>query len=395
MKQFLAFIAIILFIGINQTVVYSQNLINDYFGQIPPGDTPKIFAPGIVSVDNKNSHALVFSPDGKMIIFSRYPDGTSYIISKENDKWSEPVESFFHGKEISFSPDGNKIFYYNGGDIFYVEKTTTGWSQPDKLGPNINTDSLVEFYPSIVKSGDLYFSRDGNWKTSRLMYSKFQNGEYQKAVDIGLPINNGGALHAWVSPDESYILFNSPRTGSYTGLDIWISFRKNNGNWSNPRNLGNKINSGADAILCPTVSPDGKYMFFTKLNFNTNTGFIYWVSTGIIDSLKAIEDITGIKYGKSSSMLKSLELKQNYPNPFNPSTLINYQLSNNSNVELTIYDVLGQKIKTLVDSIQNAGEHSVIWNAVNDSNNPVSSGIYFYRLETKEMSLQKKMILIR
>jgi Tol biopolymer transport system component len=286
MERFRELLFIISVFGILPTIPHLQNVVYDYYRQTPPGDTPKIFAPGIVSVDNKNSHALVVSPDGKMIIFSRYPDGTSYILSKANNEWTGPVESFFYGKEVSFSPDGNKIFYYTGGDIFYVEKKSSGWSQPIKLGTNVNTTNQTEYYPSIIKSGDLYFSRAGDWATGRLMYSKFQNGEFQKAVDLGLPINNGGALHAWFSPDESYVLFNSPRAGSYTRNDIWISFKKKDGNWTDPINLGKKINSGADAIMCPTVSPDGKYMFFTKLNFNPTTGFIYWVSTSFIDSLR-------------------------------------------------------------------------------------------------------------
>jgi len=296
MKKMLFF----LLIGFN-IFIFAQNekefpvLKGDYLGQKPPGDEPTVFAPGIVSIENKNSHALVISPDGKMIVFSRYPDGTSYILSKENNKWSAPVQSFFYGKEVSFTPDGNKIFYYTGNDIFYVKKKSSQWSQPIKLRLNVNTENLIEFYPCIVKTGDLYFSRGMKWSESGLMHSKFQNGEYQIATDLGENINNGGALHAFVSPDESYILFNSPRKGCYTTLDIWISFRKTNDTWSNPINLGNKLNSGAEAILCPTVSPDGKFMFFTKMNFKTNTGYIYWVSTSIIDRLKAIENTIGQK----------------------------------------------------------------------------------------------------
>jgi hypothetical protein len=82
------------------------------------------------------------------------------------------------------------------------------------------------------------------------------------------------------------MLFNSPRSGSHTQLDIWISFYNNDGSWTEPKNLGETINSGADAILCPTVSPDGKYMFFTKLNFNPQCGYVYWVSTDFINRLK-------------------------------------------------------------------------------------------------------------
>ena len=92
---------------------------------------------------------------------------------------------------------------------------------------------------------------------------------------------------------------------------------------------------------------------------------------------------------------KESTLGQNYPNPFNPSTVISYQLSVSSNVKLMIYNVLGQKIKTLVESFQNAGEHSLVWDATDERNNPVSSGIYFYCLQTNEMNFQKKMILVR
>ncbi len=366
----------------------------DYLGQVPPIDIPIIFAPGIVSVENKNTHALIVSPDGKMIIFSRYPDRTSYILSKENDKWTVPVESFFYGKEVSFSPDGNRIYYYTNSDIYFVERNSSRWNQPVKLGSNVNTNNQIEYYPCIVKNGDLYFSRDGNWATGRLMHSKFQNGEFQTAVDLGLPINSGGALHAFVAPDESYILFNSPRTGSYTKNDIWISFRNKDGSWSEPKNLGKKINSGADAILCPTVSPNGKFMFFTKLNFNPTTGYIYWVSTSIIDSLRKTHQ-TRINDDESMYFPPNFELNQNYPNPFNPSTVIGYQLNSGSNLKLTIYNLLGRNVKTLIDSFQNGGEHSIVWDGTDDFNNQVSSGVYLISLETNRNILTKKMILLR
>ncbi|HEX9935137.1 MAG TPA: hypothetical protein VGB38_08075 [bacterium] len=270
----------------------SQDQNWQYLGQKPPGDTPEIFAPGVVSIDSKNSHALAVSPDGKTIIFSRYPDRTSYILTFENGQWSGPVESFFYGKEVSFSRDGNRIFYYTDGDIFCVEKQPTGWSPPVRLGAGVNTQGM-EYYPCIVDDGSMYFSRDGNWNTGRLMVSQYREGEFQTARDLGLPINSGGALHAWVAPDERTMVFNSPRTGSHTRLDIWASFRKTDGSWTNPQNLGKTVNSVADAILCPTVTPDGRYLFFTKLNFNTNTGNIYWASTGLIDSVR--QTATGFK----------------------------------------------------------------------------------------------------
>jgi hypothetical protein len=91
----------------------------------------------------------------------------------------------------------------------------------------------------------------------------------------------------------------------------------------------------------------------------------------------------------------NFKLWQNYPNPFNPLTEISYRLPAFSNVKLIIYNMLGQKIKTLVDSFKTAGEHFVVWDAADERNNPVSSGVYFYRLEVNENALQKMMLLLR
>jgi hypothetical protein len=88
-------------------------------------------------------------------------------------------------------------------------------------------------------------------------------------------------------------------------------------------------------------------------------------------------------------------LLQNYPNPFNPSTTIQYSLAQSSHISLIIYNLLGQKIRTLKNTFQNAGEHTVVWDAMDDGNNTVASGIYFYRLETSDWTFQKKMVLVR
>jgi len=86
-----------------------------------------------------------------------------------------------------------------------------------------------------------------------------------------------------------------------------------------------------------------------------------------------------------------ISLMQNYPNPFNPLTMINYQLSTTNNVELAIYNLLGQKVETLVSEEQNAGYHQVEWDA-----SDFSSGIYFYVLRNSERNVQKrKMMLIK
>ena len=90
-----------------------------------------------------------------------------------------------------------------------------------------------------------------------------------------------------------------------------------------------------------------------------------------------------------------LVLYQNYPNPFNLETRIQYHLSNPSRVELTIYNLIGQKVKVLVDEFQTPGTKSVTWDGLNAAGQTLASGIYFYKLNAGDFIEIKKMILIK
>ncbi len=98
---------------------------------------------------------------------------------------------------------------------------------------------------------------------------------------------------------------------------------------------------------------------------------------------------------KISTLPKEFSLLQNYPNPFNPSTQIAYDLPKVAKVILEIYNVLGEKVKTLVEQEQSAGRHQVIWNGKNERGEAVNSGVHFYRLQTDEYTATRKMILMR
>ncbi|HCY76632.1 MAG TPA: hypothetical protein DHV28_12000 [Ignavibacteriales bacterium] len=89
-----------------------------------------------------------------------------------------------------------------------------------------------------------------------------------------------------------------------------------------------------------------------------------------------------------NTVVDNYYLQQNYPNPFNPSTKINYGLRKSGNVEITVYNVLGNKVATLVNGYKSAGKHSVDFNASN-----IASGIYFYKISTPDFIQTKKMIL--
>jgi len=106
------------------------------------------------------------------------------------------------------------------------------------------------------------------------------------------------------------------------------------------------------------------------------------------------------KNNENSNIPSSFELYQNYPNPFNPSTNIKFSLPEQSTVKIIIYDLLGRRIKTLLDEVHPAGNITVQWNGENEFNAKVSSGIYFYSLnalgiDNNKFTSFKKMILLK
>ncbi len=107
-----------------------------------------------------------------------------------------------------------------------------------------------------------------------------------------------------------------------------------------------------------------------------------------VDKLSAVGDL-------GNSIPKSFELYQNYPNPFNPSTTIKYELPKESFVRINIYNLLGQKVKTLVNSNKKAGTHTTVWQGKDELRNNAASGIYIYRITAGKYVVSKKMTLLR
>ncbi|HDL01488.1 MAG TPA: T9SS type A sorting domain-containing protein, partial [candidate division Zixibacteria bacterium] len=106
-------------------------------------------------------------------------------------------------------------------------------------------------------------------------------------------------------------------------------------------------------------------------------------------------DITTDLNDNTLSLPKQFELFQNYPNPFNPTTKIQFNLAATSEIKLEVYNVLGQKVKTIADTKLSAGVHEYQWDATDDANQSVASGIYFYRLSNDEQFKTHKMTLLK
>jgi len=104
---------------------------------------------------------------------------------------------------------------------------------------------------------------------------------------------------------------------------------------------------------------------------------------------------TGIQNGNKALLADNFQLGQNYPNPFNPTTTIDFTITKKEPVKLSVFDILGHEVKTLVNQSLAPGRHSVTWDGRNESGEIVASGIYFYRFEAGDFIDVKKMTFIQ
>ncbi len=104
---------------------------------------------------------------------------------------------------------------------------------------------------------------------------------------------------------------------------------------------------------------------------------------------------TAIGDDENATVVKEFTLKQNYPNPFNPTTTIKFSLKKSGYIKLAIYDIVGNEIKTLVEGKKPVGEYEVTWNGTDSRGAKVASGLYFYRLESKNYKQTRKMLIIK
>jgi hypothetical protein len=136
-------------------------------------------------------------------------------------------------------------------------------------------------------------------------------------------------------------------------------------------------------------------------------GGIYWVAIVTVDDVLNESELSNIvkdtaKFeiivsadDEEDNVPGKFELGQNFPNPFNPETVIEYTLPSNEFVNLSVYNVLGQHVATLVNHEESAGIHSVRWNGSDDNGIPVSSGLYFYVIRAENYIERKKMVLLK
>lgn len=264
------------------------------------------------------------------------------------------------------------------------------------------------------------YDSDGN----QLWVSRFNGAINGNDIPTSMALDNTGSIYVTGvtnSGDPSTANYATVKYNS-SGANQWTAIYNGPGN-------------GIDSATCITIGGSGEVFVtgksmgigtsfdFATIQYNAN-GTEKYISrfnsagnlndvanylrvdsfgntfiTGIINGNGSSEDFGTIKYGKmvgvntaSNSIPEKFNLYQNYPNPFNPNTIINYELPVSSNVELKVYNVLGNEIATIVNEKQNAGSYNYQFSTVNYQ---LSSGIYYYTLKTENFTDTKKMILIK
>ena len=202
---------------------------------------------------------------------SRYPvvntsliavNGLLFLVQLTQGARKAEMEAFF-------TPDGDSLFlaaYDEGMDvrIWFSDREGEAWGPARQLESPVNGAAV--FYPTFSPRKTLYFT---NIEERQIYRSRLENDSYPRIEAV-----NVGGFHAFVAPDGSYLL-------SDANGDIQVSFRDDSGAWSEPRPLGKEVNTPVSET-CPSVSPDGKYLFFSRYPEPDEISDIFWVDARVI-----------------------------------------------------------------------------------------------------------------
>jgi hypothetical protein len=262
-----------------------------FLGQTPPGNTPKIFS---LSVNQGffAAERIVISNDGKDIYYSElkgYYPNTGESVKKysfSDGKWIGPVTLFEGFAAPALSVTGDTLFVETNFETFISVKNDTSWTKPKKILRELDS----AHYYQVTRGGKYISSKSEKGAGLSDWCTVITNSTDTSIISLGRPINSiGEDLDFFVSQDESFIIVtNRPRFG--------ISFRNDDGSWTDPGNFGPKIDFGLGS-WGPWVTPDKKYLFYST---GTKTDYsdvhVYWVRIDrVIDSLKKLSNTDSAK----------------------------------------------------------------------------------------------------
>ncbi|MBN2415479.1 ankyrin repeat domain-containing protein [bacterium] len=268
-----------------------------YLNQPPPGKAAVMFAPGIVSEQDQFEHScLAFSPDYSEVYWSTDMKERGFYdivyMKREKGGWTPPrlapFSERYHAGNPVFACDGQRLYFSSsrpgdagtGGsdvNIWVVDKTGDGWSAARPLDESLNTEQN-ESVLGITRTNTLYFRRGTDLYNAEWSDHAFQAPE---KLDLELP-GGTGILSLFIDPDERYMVMESFGGGEFGGGDLYACFKRQDGSWSAPVNLGPSVNSAGHERF-PVVTPDGKYLIFCRV---TDGSDFFWVDAGIIEEMR-------------------------------------------------------------------------------------------------------------
>jgi hypothetical protein len=255
-----------------------------WLGQQQPGDTPVVFAKDLLVDSGIVLGRVAFSSDGKEFYYGfaqHWFDGRGSGVKRvvfDGVRWKRPeiVAQNLHCP--TFSIDGNSLYFNGpGSTVWKSERKGNGWTTPVKWLDE--PFGLYNFMPA--RSGNFYVGRNGD-RSTKNDYTAYDfsvltiNGNDTVIKSLGEPLNTSGFDgDFYISPDESYIIISAKEHPTFE-CELWLSFRKKDGSWSNPVSLGPLINTGLAHRFGQYVSPNGKYLFYTMGTSEKDCHF-YWV----------------------------------------------------------------------------------------------------------------------
>jgi len=283
------------------------DLYGDYLGQKPPVDTPLVFAPNLISTKYLEHSSAVFSKDGKIVVWCSVQNDIKKLwqMQRVNNRWTKPeVLDLFNDNCMIWSdgpfflPGTNRLFFNSPREksdgrntwkvgenkVWYVDIINGNWGKPHKYDLLINND-IGQI--SITQDSSVYYlgKQLGAWHEIGIFYSKYVDGHYSSPKPM--PLEIGKTFQNWtpfISQDESYLIYSKCVDQGDFG-DLYITYYDNDKKkWSLPQDLGEPINTWAQERF-PYVSPDGKYLFFTRWT-KDNDQDVFWVSSDIISKLR-------------------------------------------------------------------------------------------------------------
>jgi len=228
-------------------------------------------------------------------------------------------------------------------------------------------------------------------------------GEYEDFIELynyGMEAIDIGGFYFTHTLTGSFLYHITDSSASETTINaggflvIWADADPEQG----PLHVDFILNSGGDDI--GIYDPDGSAiieMSFSSQSEDTSYGR-YPDGTDtwqFMNPTPGMANTQELSFNNNIVMPDQYMVYQNYPNPFNPVTTLRYDLPENSFVNITIYDMLGKEVKTLINQTQDAGYRSVIWDATNDYGKPVSAGIYLYQIRVGPYTKTRKIILLK